>query len=147
MKLFWLCSHIDQKWKKNNLRLLNGNFLYVFDYLVLQLSRLSCFLCQFVMNLQKEFMRFHPFSLGTLHFDMYIVSWRNPLFPNIMPLVTSSAHTIFRWSCKSTLYYSLFHSKLKMQLILILFSSPILLCPFASFFVLSWHTLSCIRWF
>lgn len=35
MKLFWVCSYTDQKCKKPHLRLLNGNFLYVFDYLVL----------------------------------------------------------------------------------------------------------------
>lgn len=56
MKLFWLCGYKDQKWKKkNHLRLLNGNFLYVFDYLVL--TALQIILCQFALNLPKEFMR------------------------------------------------------------------------------------------
>lgn len=87
---------------------------------------------------------FHTFSLGTLHFDRNIVSWRNSLpFPNLMPLMTSTAHTIFRYSYKSTLYCSLFHCKVKK--LLILFSSLhlffyVLLTP-DMHFCISWFSL------
>lgn len=115
-----------------------------------ELFRLSWFLDQFALNLQKEFMRyclisrlvFHTFSLGTLHLDRNIVSWRNSFpFPNPMALMTGTIHTIFRYSCKSTVYCSLFHYKVKM--LLILFSS---LHPFFSV-LLALDTHFSISWF
>lgn len=76
---------------------------------------------------------FHIFSLGTLRFDRNIISWRNSLpFMNLMPLMTSTAHTIFRCSDKSTLYCSFFHCKLKKAVNFIVFPSLILWCPLST---------------